>query len=397
MNFTSHLSKRQLIELDACTRCGECVKWCPVTEASQNYANTPMDKITTYRSFIQAVHGLKARLFKPRIDEEELRTFAEEVYKCTTCGRCGVVCPVGIHCQELWPSIRAHMLEMGYGPVDKIKAAIAVLESKHNPFDLPYETRNDWIPKDIKIAEKAKLAFFVGCELAYRAQPMAVGAVRILNAAGIPFTIFEDEWCCGFPLYVLGDRGREFREEIEHNIQGWVSRGVKTVVPSCPCCMNVMKLIWPKYYGRLPFEVVHVLEAVAESIRNGRLKFSKSFKGKVTYHDPCYLSRGWGKGQEVVEQPREIIRSIPGAELVEMKYSRRLSRCPGSGGGMRRTNPELSEEMAVPLIKEAEATGASILLTSCPAVYERLHLVAEKKYKTDLKIMDILDFASNFV
>ncbi len=395
IDLIRHLSKRQLIELDACTRCGLCVEWCPVVTASEDYINTPMDKIRQYKKFIHAAHGLRARLLGPgRIDEKELEWFAEELYKCTTCGRCGAVCPVGIHCQELWADIRATMRELGYGPQDKIDAALEILERVHNPFDLPMEERNDWIPEDIRIHEKAELAFFVGCELAYKAKPMAQGAVKLLNAANIPFTLFRDEWCCGFPLYILGERGDEFAAEVEKNVEGLKALGVKKVAPYCPCCLNIMKRAWPGVV-ELPFELVHILKIIAEAVDNGELQFTRGFEGRVTYHDPCYLSRGWGQGEELIDEPRRIVKAVPGVELVEMMHNKKLSLCPGSGGGMRRTNLELSHEMSLLVLKEAEATGAEVLLTACPAVYERFKMtVDEKIYEPRLKVMDILEFAA---
>lgn len=357
-----------------------------------------MDKIREYKNFIQRTHGLKARLLGPgKISDWELERFADELYKCTTCGRCGAVCPVGIHCQEFWVDVRVIMRELGFGPKEKIDAVQEIMERVHNPFDLPMEERDDWIPEDIKIHDKAELAFFVGCELAYRAKPMAQGAVRLLNAANIPFTIFKDEWCCGFPLYVLGERGEEFKAEVEKNAEGLKALGVKTVAPYCPCCLGVMKRAWPSI-AELPFEIVHVIRIIAEAVEKGELKFTKGYEGKVTYHDPCYLSRGWSLGENLIEEPRKIIRSIPGVELVEMEHNGRLSLCPGSGGGLRRTNLELSHEMSIPVLKEAEATGAKLLLTACPAVYERFKMtVNEKIYEPKLKVMDILEFASSYL
>lgn len=397
-DLISKLSKRQLVELDACMRCGICVEWCPAVSASKDYKNTPMDKIGTYRKFVQAQHGLLAKLFGARgVEEEELKRFADDLYKSTTCGRCGAVCSAGIHCQELWTDIRALMYEQGYGPIDKINAAGAILEAKHNPYDMPYEDRNKWIPPDAKIAEEAELAFFTGCELAYKAKPMAQGVLKLLNAAKIPFTLFNDEWCCGFPPYILGNRGKEFRAEIEHNVAGLKATGAKRVAAYCPCCLAIMTRTWDEVV-ELPFEVVHIFVVIVEAVEQGKLKFTKSHEGKVTYHDPCYLSRGWGEGMDIIEQPRKIIKSIPGVELVEMQHNRKLSLCPGSGGGLRRTNLELSHEMSVPVLKEAEATGAKILLTACPAVYERFKMTVEQKiYQPKVKVMDILEFAAQYV
>jgi heterodisulfide reductase subunit D len=133
---------------------------------------------------------------------------------------------------------------------------------------------------------------------------------------------------------------------------------------------------------------------LADAIFAGKLKFNKSFDGKVTYHDPCYLSRGW-RGENITEEPRTIIKSIPGVELVEMENNKKLSLCPGSGGGLRRTNLELSHKMSVAVLKEAEKTGAEVLLTACPAVYERFKMTVEEEiYKPSIQVRDLLEFAS---
>lgn len=392
-----HLTKRQLIELDACTRCGLCVEWCPVVTVTEDYENTPMNKLRQFRNLLHSKYGLKARIFGSKDNEGEFQKFAEYLYKCTTCGRCGAVCPVGIHCQELWVDIRHLMRRYGYGLQEKIDESLSILERVHNPFDMPPEERNDWIPDDANIQEKAELAFFVGCELAYKAKPMAQGAIKLLNAAGIPFTIAKDEYCCGFPLYVLGEKGGEFQTEVKHNVEQLQIKKVKRVAPYCPCCLNVMKHAWPSV-AKLPFEIVHLLKIIADAVDTGKLRFTRGSGKKVTYHDPCYLSRGWGDGEVLIEEPRKIIRAIPGTELVEMKHNKRLSLCPGSGGGLRRTNLELSHKMSIPVFREAEETGAEILLTACPAVYERLKMtINEKIYTPKVKLMDILEFASKYV
>jgi heterodisulfide reductase subunit D len=405
------LSKRQLVELDACVHCTECAQWCPVTEVEEDYANTPMDKIAVLKSIVQRTKG-PLRFLKKKVTEEELSVFADQVYRCSTCGRCGVVCPVGINCQELWPAVRGGLVKIGYGPIEKINESRGILERTHNPFDFEMDERNKWM-EDFKPKEKAELCFFVGCELAYRITSMATGALKVFTAGDADFTVSGDEWCCGYPLFVLGDRSDEIRAEIEHNIEELKKIGAKRVAASCPCCYGMLKNRWRDYYGELPFEVIHVLNVADELLKAGTLKFTKPYNGgPVAYHDPCYLSRGWGEGEGVIEEPRSILKAIKGLELIELPDNKRLSRCPGSGGGIRRACPELSEQMAKAFVEEVKATGVELLITSCPAVYERVtHILskeAEHKIEEDapwgvdegkakskgLQVMDILDFAS---
>ncbi len=407
------LSKRQLVEIDACVHCTECAKWCPVTIVEDDLGNTPMDKIAFLRRLVQSTKGPFKFLRKP-VKKEEMEVFADQVYRCTSCGRCGVVCPVGINCQELWPAVRAGLVKGGFGPIGKIAEFREILERKHNPFDFPMDERNKWM-EGHKTPKKAELVFFVGCELSYRVKPMAWGAVKLFQAGKADFTMSEDEWCCGYPLYALGDRSEEVKEEIVHNIEALKKTGAKRVAASCPCCYGMLKNRWKDYYGgALPFEVVHVLNVVSELVDSGAVMFTKPYKGgPAAYHDPCYLSRGWGAGEGIIEEPRRILGAIEGLRLVELKDNKRLSRCPGSGGGIRRACPELSEKMARAFLQEVKDTGVQLLLTSCPAVFERvnhvltnepIHIVEKDamwgvdekgKAKTEsLKVMDILDFAS---
>lgn len=390
-----------MAELNTCIHCGTCVDWCPAYTITGG-KNTPMEKMFTYKELVNRNHGVKAKILGPKaIDPKELEALAKDVWDCSTCGRCAEVCPEDIHCQSIWPTARNELLEMGYGPTEKVDSARKILTEKKNPFDKPYGERNNWIPKEMRsrLAKKADVCFYVGCELQYRIPSMAVGAATCLSKGGIDFTLFDDEWCCGFPLYSLGDKSEEFTAEVLHNIEGLQKTGAKLVSPSCPCCYNVMEYVWPEVYGKpLPFELVHITQIVSKVVEQGRLKFSKPFNGKVTYHDPCYLSRGWGSENKIIQQPRRIIKAIPGVEFVEMEHNGELSTCPGSGGGLRRANPELSGDMSMVVIKEAEATGASTLLTACPAVYERLKMFLKTKgYNTKLDIVDVLDFAMQHV
>ncbi len=409
------LSKRQLVELDACVHCSECAQWCPVTLVEEDYTNTPMDKIAFLKSLVQRTKG-PFRFLKREVSRDELEVFADQVYRCTTCGRCGVVCPVGVDCQELWPAVRAGLIKMGVGPVKTVSEFNTIVSRKHNPFDFPMEERNNWMG-DFRPKEKSELVFYVGCELAYRVTPMATGAVKVFSAGGADFTVSKDEWCCGFPLFALGDRSEEVRVEVEHNIQALVAIGAKRVAASCPCCYGIMKNFWKDYNGgELPFEIIHVLNVADELLQQGKLKFKKPYKGgPVAYHDPCYLSRGWGEGEGVIEEPRNILRAIKGLQLVELPDNRRLSLCPGGGGGIRRANPDLSERMADEFVEKVKATGVELLLTSCPAVYERVthilskepeHQVEEeapwgvdegKQKSKGFQVMDILDFASRYL
>lgn len=394
--FKDTLTELQLEELDACTRCGVCLNFCPAYDVLRDVSYTTPAKIRDYKSFIKALHGFKARLLGPKpVDREELEHFAEAVYHCTTCGACGEVCEAGIMTQNLWPALRAKMVELGVGPIGPQKLAPQIVKEKHNPYDFPHENRFDWLPDDIKVADKAEIGYYTGCSGAYVAQPMLEGAVRVFNAAGVEFTILNpEEHCCGFPLFILGYRD-DLKELVRHNIDAIAQRGIKHLIVSCPCCTNMVTKYWPAVYGKeLPFEIVHIFQFVSELIDDGKLNIRKALPETITYHDPCYLGRGIG----LTEEPRKLIRLFPGAKFVEMKRNKEFSKCCGAGGGIRRAYPDMSFDMAINLIKDAENTDAAILAIACPACYERLHLaIKERNYKTDLKIMDLMQITASLL
>ncbi len=391
--ITEDLSKIQLVELDACVRCGECLKWCPVYEALKDKTITTPEKIAGYRDMVQSANSLMAILSgEVSLSDEKMKHLAEALYKCTTCGVCGEVCEVGIYSQRLWPKLRERMVKLGYGPMETQKPVEGIVSVKHNPYDKPHEDRLAWLPKDIKITEKAEVGFFVGCSGAYVAQGMVAGAVRVLNKAGIRFTILDDEHCCGFPLNVLGVTNI-LKDLVRHNVEGYIQRGVKKLVTSCPCCLSMLRNHWERLYGdKLPFEILHTTEIIAENI--DKLEFKERFDTSITFHDPCYLSRTFG----IIEEPRRIISRMPVIRYIELPRYGRLSKCCGAGGGIRRAFPDVTFDMALSLVKDAEKIGAEVLLLDCPACYERIPLsIKMKEYNTRLRIMDLMELVAMLV
>jgi heterodisulfide reductase subunit D len=133
-------------------------------------------------------------------------------------------------------------------------------------------------------------------------------------------------------------------------------------------------------------KTVHITQLVAELIDSGKLRPEKGIEGSVTYHDPCHLGRHTG----IYEEPRKILESIPGIKLVEMERTRDEARCCGAGGGVKTAFPELSQKIADLRVKDAESTGADMLVTSCPFCYQSLKSAIETK-GSSLRMMDILE------
>jgi heterodisulfide reductase subunit D len=235
--FGQGLSPEQLLELDACTQCGECLKYCPVQDVTGKPNISPPEKIRMFREFIKATNGLKARLFRPgKVDRKLLEDFVKAVYECTTCGACGQACSVGIFTQRLWPALRREMVRRGLGPIGPQTELPAAIGRTGNPYDKPaLERYSPWFPEEVRTARYADIAYYAGCTGAYEARPMVKGDVLVLKSIGEPFTMLppEEEVCCGFPLFITGQH--EMLEDlVKRLVSAYKARRVKVLLTSCP-------------------------------------------------------------------------------------------------------------------------------------------------------------------
>jgi heterodisulfide reductase subunit D len=390
------LSPVQLLEIDACTQCGECLKRCPVQDVTGNPAISPPEKIRMFREFLRATDGLKARLFGPgAVDPRLAQDFVRAVYECTTCGACGQACPAGIFTQRLWPTLRAEMVARGLGPIGPQAEMPGAIARTGNPYDKPPGERfAPWFPEGVRVAPRAEIAYYAGCTGAYEAQPMVRGDVLVLGALGEPFTMLspEEEVCCGFPLFITGQH-EPLADLVRRLVEGYRARGVKTLVCSCPCCVNIMARDWPALYGAdLPFRIRHITQVVAAALRSGSLRLPRPLHERVIYHDPCYLSRGVG----VIEEPRAVLRAIPGVELLEFERHGLESRCCGSGGAARKVFHENAIAMGRLTIDEAVAKGADRLVLACPACHAKVN-EAMRGHERSVRISDIMELLASLL
>jgi len=385
----SNLSPKQLIEIDACTRCGECLNYCPVYAHRGEEDIDPRGKIQAFKAFIRSQYGLWARIFGPKkLDEEKLKKFSEMVYRCTLCGECSVSCPVSIDAKNLWLALRETLVEMGHYPRAAERLKDNLLEA-HNISGDENEERTDWldfldeVPDHRYQKEKAEVAYFVGCVASYfpLVQKIPQALIEILDKAGVDFTLLGgEEWCCGFPLIGAGMK-KEAKALIQHNLEMMKKKGVKRAVFACPSCYHT----WMEEYDT-DIEIFHSTQFIKELIKEGNIRFRENTV-RVTYHDPCDLGRASG----VYEAPREILRSIPGVELIEMESNRERCKCCGGGGNLEMVDPELSAALAQEKIKEIQATGAETVITSCQQCVRTIMTTARRN-KIPIKAMDITEF-----
>jgi Fe-S oxidoreductase len=305
-------------------------------------------------------------------------------------------------------------------------AVIEGLRKEDNMLMKPKAERGNWAEGlDIKdlTEEKAEVIFHAGCRLSYDQEQWKVAriAVNLLKKAGVDFGIMgKNESCCGGRAYRLGYRG-EFTKFAQNNIEAWTKAGVKTVVTACADGYHTFKRLYPE--AGSTFEVLHMVEFVDRLIKQGKIKMSKRIPMKVTYHDPCHLGRQgepyvpW-KGKEkkirgqvviydppkpryngawgIYEPPRDVLRAIPGLELVEMERIKEYAWCCGAGGGVIDAYPEFSSWTAGERIEEAQSTGAGAIVSACPWC-EKNFADAIAKDKVDMKVYDVLELVEQAI
>jgi heterodisulfide reductase subunit D len=395
MNNTRKLSNM----VYACSGIGDCriaYRWavgrygvCPVLEHSPQF-----DPFYA-RGKIRIAKGLLEGLLEPS------EGLAEVLYQCTGCGSCHSTChqtmceyivlPIGrfIDHTKLFEAMRADLVEEGLGPMPRHKELLESAKKEHNPYMEKHENRLKWLPRGKKVPQKADLVWFMGCTEPYRQPELAQAFLKILEAAGTNFAIIHpEEWCCGSVFFRTGvlDIAEEFAK---HNVEAIKNSGAKKVVIHCAGCYRTFSKDYVDLFGKLPFEVVNAVELVRDWMKNGKLKLNK-FDAKVTYHDPCHLGRHMG----IYDAPRDILKMMPGVELVEMKRIKDAAWCCGAGGGVKSGFPELAVDIAKDRIKEAEETGADYLVTACPFCVKNLQDAAEA-LSSKIKVLDIVELVAD--
>ena len=291
---------------------------------------------------------------------------AEDMWLCTTCGKCPPECPRDVKQIDSNVALRRIATEFGvFPPCAKPIAGIrASLAAEGNPLQAERTKRADWAEGlSVKtFTEGMEYLYFPGCYLCYdpRLMKVARATVHLLNRARTDFGILGPKVnCCGESLRKTGDE-ELFKHLARENIKAFIENGVKKILVSSPHCYHTFKNEYPEFM--VNFDVVHVSQYLFELVYGGKLDLKQEYKKKVTYHDPCYLGRHNG----IYDEPREALKKVPGLELVEMADSREKSLCCGGGGGRIWMETPKEERFSELRVEQAAAAGAEVLVTSCP-------------------------------
>ena len=323
----------------------------------------------------------------------------EVIWDCTTCRACMEACPMFIeHIDKIIDMRRNLVLEQAEMP-ETAEMALRCIEERGHTCKGTTACRLDWCAgiEGAKIMSQnsdVEILYYVGCSAALEERNMKVSAAfgKILKAAGVNFGILgEEETCCGDPARRMGNEYL-FQLQAMKNIETFKRYGVKKIVVTCPHGYNMLKNEYPQLGGE--FEVVHHSQYIAELIQTGRLKLKKNVDKKVTYHDGCYL----GRHNDVYNEPRRVVKSIPGVQLKEMERCRSRSFCCGAGGGHMWMEEKVGTRISVMRTEQALETKSSVVATACPFCLQMFEdAIKAKEASEKIRSMDIAELVAQAI
>lgn len=351
----NELKKNILESISKCVKCRFCITQCPVYEVSDGWVTQGGSGITQ-----SLYYGIKLG----RIDKD----LRDILMRCTTCRSCEIICDrlmAGVKLVDAIKMGRRLLLEEQVPPIREQQKALENLQIVGNPYGMQPSKRTAWAEGlDVKKAGDSSgsdVLYYVGCTASYddRVKAVARSIAKILQEARVDFAILEEEKSSGDQALTMGEYGL-FELLAEENLGKIQKLGFKTVITTSPHDFNCYLKEYPE--GMRKMEIQHYTQFLSGLIEQGKIKFKDTINKKVAYHDPCYL----GKHNGIYEEPRKILKSIPGVELVEMQRNRENSLCCGGGGGRMWADFLEEPRLAEIRILEAIDAGAELLATACP-------------------------------
>ena len=364
----SDLTRKELLDLYACTECGRCQSVCPAWNTGKplspkllimDLRDHLLDEGPNVLQVLAAGETPDQVALVPGIVDDDV------VWSCTTCGACVQECPVDIeHVDTIVDLRRALVMGESRFPAEA-GAMLRNLESRSNPWGVAQSQRADWAEgMDVPVVNGVapEYLYWVGCAGSFdeRAKDISRAVAELLQRAGVSFAILGPrELCTGDPARRMGNEFL-FQTLAEQNVATMNEVGVTKVIANCPHCFNTLRNEYPQYGGS--YEVIHHTELLGRLVADGRLRPSEEVETLLAYHDPCYL----GRHNQVYDAPRDVLASVPGVRTVEMPRHKERGMCCGAGGARMWMEEGIGKRINAERMDEAAATGADTVGVACP-------------------------------
>ena len=395
------------MDMYSCAECGRCQANCPAYLTDKPLS--PMRLIMDERDHLKNKTSLMCKaayqklMKNPEGSQKTLESWDGEnlignvikedvIWSCTTCGHCIANCPLLIEHVDNIIDMRRYLVQLASRFPKGLTQCFKGFENLSNPWGMASNIRGDWF-KDLGVqtAEENpdfEYLFYVGCAGSFddRFKKVTVALTRLMQKAGLNFVCLGDnEKCCGETARRLGNEYLA-QHMINFNIEKFETIGVKKIITACPHCYNTLKNEYPQFGKK--YEIYHHTEILKELINQGKLPSGKKINGQepVVYHDSCYL----GRYNDLYDTPRDVIRNIPGVNLVEAERQKRTSFCCGAGGGHMWMKEKAGLEINSERLDELYKTGAKTIATACPYCMIMLDdAVKEKELEEEVKVVDL--------
>ncbi len=364
------LTRKELLDLYACTECGRCQSACPAWNTGK-----PLSPKLLVMNLRDHLFEEGPKLLAGRETGEPATPTAlvpdvvddEVVWACTTCGACMQECPVDIEHVDTIVDLRRNLVMAEARFPQEAGRMLRNLESAGNPWGSPQAERASWADGlGVRVVAEGERApeylYWVGCAGSFddRAKAVSRAVVQVLSRADVSFAILGPrELCTGDPARRMGNEYL-FQTLAEGNVATLEGAGVTKIVANCPHCFNTLRNEYPDYGGR--YEVIHHSQLIARLVAEGRLRPGPQTPATVAYHDPCYL----GRHNDVYREPRAALEALPGIETVEMPRHAERGLCCGAGGARMWMEERIGKRINRERMDEAASTGADAVGVACP-------------------------------
>jgi len=409
-----HFTWKSILDFYTCTECGRCSDNCPAHRTGKILS--PKHLTLALRDHL---YGREAEIVeRPKDTDVHIRAVnlvpevihPDVLWACTTCRACEEQCPVLISYVDKIIDMRRNLVMVRSEFPHELGRPFQAMESNGNPWNLSRMDRAGWADglgiATMSDKPEAPVLFWVGCAASYdeRAKKIARATAKLLKQGGVDFAILgQEENCTGDPARRAGNEFL-FAMLAEGNaatLNGYKEKGgARTVVTTCPHCFNSLKNEYPDF--GLKVEVVHHTDYLLGLLAEGKLVPRNPVAGRVVYHDSCYLGRYNG----VYDPPREILKRIPGVELVEPEYwTKQRGLCCGAGGAqmwmeeqnkdrvnVKRTLQLIDALGPIPASGAPDAGSSKTIASACPYCMTMLtDGVKSKSLEDRVKQMDVAE------